>query len=119
MGVRPQTPTDVILLESGYPSLRALIKLRQKLFFEKLMNSRENVHGDPFMHAIKLTGTNNPMVDAYIESLGDLDTFIEADKLARINRERSSNQTKSVTYNMVNPMFDIHSIYAVAEGVED
>ena len=98
---------------------RALIKSRQKLFFEKLMNSRENVHGDPFMHAMKLTRANNSKVDAYIKSLGDCDDFIEADKLARINRVRSSNQTKSVTYNMINPTFDIHPIYAVREGVED
>ena len=82
------------------------------------MNSRENVHGDTFMHAIKLTRANNPKIDAYIKSLGDCDDSIEADKLARINRVCSSHQTKSATY-MINPTFDIHPIYAVREGGED
>ena len=30
LGVRAQTANDIVLIESGYPSLRALIKSRQK-----------------------------------------------------------------------------------------
>ena len=38
LGVRSQITADVVLLESGYPSLRALIKSKQKAFFQTMIN---------------------------------------------------------------------------------
>ena len=60
LGVRSTTTTDVVLLESGYPSLRAKIKSCQKSFFEKMISDRANMVDDPFMHAIHLTHAKNP-----------------------------------------------------------
>ena len=120
LGVRPQTTTDVALLESGYPSLRALIKSRQKVFLEKMIKDRENMVDDPFMHVLRLSMANNTKMATYIRSLHTCPDFIEADKRARIERVRSSNRTKCTTYTMINPTFAIHPIYQHGdEAVDD
>ena len=118
LGVRAQTANDIVLIESGYPSLRALIKSRQKSFFEKLMKERENMSDDPFMHVLRLVIANNSKMSAYIDSL-KLNTshdFIEVDRCDRIERIRSSSRTKCATYSTINPSFEIHPIYH--QGVE-
>ena len=111
LGIRSQTTTDVVLLESGYPSLRALIKSRQKAFFEKMVKERENMVDDPFMHVLRLTMSKNPRMKSYIKSLYDCPDFIEADRRARIERVRSSARTKFATYSTINPTFEVHPIY--------
>ena len=120
LGVRSQTTTDVVLLESGYPSLRALIKSRQKAFFEKMVKERENMVDDPFMHVMRLTTSKNAKMAAYIKSLNDCPDFIEADRRARIDRVRSSSRSKFATYFTVNPTFEVHPIYQNGgEAVDD
>ena len=117
LGVRSQTPTDVVLLESGYPSLRALIKSQQKSFLEKAIKERENMLDDPLMHVIRLTRLKNPKMSAYLTSLTNCDDFIKADRVARMERVRSSAQTKPATYFMINPTFEIHPVYQNCDEV--
>ena len=120
LGVRSQTTTDVALLESGYPSLRALLKSRQKVFLEKMVKERENMDDDPFMHVLRLTMSNNTTMAAYIRSLQTCPNFIDADKRARVERVRSSTRTKSATYASINPTFEIHPVYQHdVEAVDD
>jgi hypothetical protein len=92
LGVRSQTTTDVVLLESGYPSLRALIKSRQKSFFEKMIAEREHMFDDPFMHVVRLTESKNPKLSSYLTSLYNCDDFIKSDNLARAERIRTSSR---------------------------
>ena len=119
LGVRSQTTTDVVLLESGYPSLRALIKSHQKSFFEKMVTERELMLDDPFMHVLRLTESKNPKMYSYIKSLYNCDDFIEADRRARVERVRSSSRTKSSTYYALNPTLEVHSIYKGCDEVVD
>ena len=111
LGVRSQTTTDVVLMESGYPSLRATIKSRQKSFFDKMIKEREHMLDDPLMHALRLTRSKNARMSSYIESLSNCDDFVKADKCAREERARLSTRTKTVTYCSINPTFELHSIY--------
>ena len=111
LGVRSQTTTDVILLESGYPSLRALVKSRQKAFFKKMVEERDNMLDDPFMHVLRITKAKNKKMSSYLESLRKCDDFIERDRVERIERVRSSERTKSITYRSINPEMDVHPIY--------
>ena len=119
LGVRPTTTTDIVLLESDYPSLQALIKSRQKVFFEKMIKERENMCDDPFMHVLQLTMDKNTKMGAYIRSLSTCPDFIEADRRARIERVQSSTRSKSVTYSSINPSFEIHPIYQQGEEAVD
>ena len=118
-GVRSQTTNDVVLLEAGYPSLRALVKAKQKSFFEKVMKERENMLDDPLMHVIRLTWSKNAKMSGYLRSLSNCEDFVKADRCARVERVRSSAQTKSATYSAINPMFEVHSIYKNCDEVVD
>ena len=119
LGVRSQTTNDVVLLEAGYPSLRALVKSKQKSFFEKVMKERENMLDDPLMHVIRLTWSKNAKMSGYLRSLSNCEDFVKADRCARVERVRSSAQTKSATYSAINPMFEVHSIYKNCDEVVD
>ena len=119
LGVRSQTTNDVVLLEAGYPSLRALVKSKQKSFFEKVMKERESMLDDPLMHVIRLTWSKNAKMSGYLRSLSNCEDFVKADRCARVERVRSSAQTKSATYSAINPMFEVHSIYKNCDEVVD
>ena len=120
LGVRSSTTNDVCLLEAGYPSLDALIKSRQKTFFEKMILERENMEDDPLMHSIRITRNENPVLSRYIDSLlnheGDI---IETDLKNRMRRVQSSTRTKSITYRLINPSFEVHSIYKGSSNIDD
>ena len=76
LGIRSQITADVVLLESGYPSLRALIKSKQKAFFQNMINERKDMLDDPFMHAVRLTQNKNRTMNGYLECLKNCDDFI-------------------------------------------
>ena len=120
LGIRSQITADVVLLESGYPSLRALIKSKQKAFFQNMINERKDMLDDPFMHAVRLTQDKNRTMNGYLERLKNCDDFIAKDRLERIARVRASERSKSVTYRSINPTMDVHPIYKdCAEPVDD
>ena len=120
LGIRSQITADVVLLESGYPSLRALIKSKQKAFFQNMINERKDMMDDPFMHAVRLTQDKNRTMNGYLECLNNCDDFIAKDRLERIARVRASERSKSVTYRSINPTMDVHPIYKdCAEPVDD
>ena len=119
LGVRSQITADVVLLESGYPSLRALIKSKQKAFFQTMINERRDMVDDPFMHAVRLTQDKNRKMSAYLEGLQNCDDFILKDRNERIARVRTSERTKSATYRLINPTMDVHPIYLSSEEPVD
>ena len=119
LGVRSQITADVVLLESGYPSLRALIKSKQKAFFQSMINERKDMWDDPFMHAVRLTRDKNRSMNVYLERLQNCDDFIRKDRDERVERVRTSERTKSVTYRAVNPTMDVHPIYKGCEEPVD
>lgn len=120
LGVRSTTTSDVCLLESGYPSLDALVKSRQKLFFKNMISERKDMSDDPLMHSINITHSDNPVLSQYINSLlqheGD---FIDIDMKKRKERVLKSKATKLVTYRSINPTLEIHPIYKGKSKVDD
>ena len=66
---------------------------------------------NPFMHAVRITKAKNKKMSSYLESLRKCDDFIERDRVERIERVRSSERTKSITYRSINPEMDVHPIY--------
>ena len=119
LGVRSQVTTDVVLLESGYPSLRALIKSKQKAFFKNMIDERKDMMDDPFMHVVRITQVHNRKMNAYLQALHNCDDFIAKDRCERIERVRASERTKSATYRFINPTMDVHSIYRGCDAPVD
>jgi hypothetical protein len=113
LGVRHSTANDTCLIESGYPSLEALIRQRQKRFLEKMIEDRKEMTDDPLMFCLKLTEQDNPHMQKYIEDLlNEPEDIIEKDLSAIKARVIASTQTKAVTYRAFNPELSVHDIYA-------
>ena len=74
---------------------------------------------DPFMHAVRLTLDKNRSMNVYLERLQNCDDFIRKDRDERVERVRTSERTKSVTYRAVNPTMDVHPIYKGCEEPVD
>ena len=112
LGVRSNTTNDICLLESGYPSLNALVKSRQKKFFKRMISERNDMLDDPFIHSIRITRADNSSLMNYIDQLVDNEEdFVAVDIDKRKEYVRASNRTKSITYVSVNPTLDLHPIY--------
>ena len=96
LGVRQQISEDVCLIESGYPSLEALVRSRQQSFIKKQLQERDGMLDDPLMHALTITHRDNPVLSRYIKSLLDgPDDIIQADIQQRKERMRASEKTKT------------------------
>ena len=121
LGVRPQTASEVVLMESGYPSLKATIRSRQQKFFVSKIRERSDMTDDPLMHAIRTTQAKNPSMKNFIDSLVNGEDFIAADKTNRMNRLRSppANRSKLITYSTINPSYVVHPIYHAANEQVD
>ena len=52
LGVRQSTPNELCLIETGYPSLEAAIRQRQRQFFNKMREERHDMANDPLMFAL-------------------------------------------------------------------
>ena len=120
LGVRQSTPNDLCLIESGYPSLEATIRQRQRKFFERMKEERCEMLDDPLMFALKLTERDNKELNNYISRILTEEGYIvENDLSKRKEKVLSSEQTKSVTYKLTNPSLAVHPIYTSAETVDD
>ena len=120
LGVRNQTTNDVCLIESGYPSLEALVQSRQKIFLQKKICERVDMEDDPLIFALHLTRSDNPVMTKYIDTLlNEQGDIIEMDITRRKERIKSSERSKMVSYRNINPTFEIHSIYKPGLIVED
>ena len=113
LGVRSQTTSDIVLLESGYPPIKAVVKSRQQKFFINKICERSNMTDDPFIYALQMTQSNNPSMNRYIESLRNGGDFIAASKAKCVERIRSAPPARSklITYGSINPSLEVHRIY--------
>ena len=69
LDVRSSCPTNIVLLESGYPKLTALVKEKQYKFFKKLVTKRFMLDDDPFVHMLSVARQNNAPSAKYIDSI--------------------------------------------------
>ena len=67
--VRKTTNNDVCMVELGLPSLRALIKAKQRNFFHKMWLERNTMDDDPMIHAVRLVMNYNDQVSRYITGI--------------------------------------------------
>ena len=120
LGVRHSTTNELCLIESGYPSLEATIRQRQRRFFERMRDERSEMNDDPLMFALQLTESDNKVLHKYIsgvlEEAGDI---IENDVAKRKEDISVSERTKTVTYRQMNPTLCVHPVYTSKETVED
>ena len=119
LGVRHSSPNDACLVESGYPSLEAIIRSRQKDFFTKMEQERSEMTDDPLMFAIALTCEHNKTMRNYIDGLKAAGDIIGEDVAARCARLRDGDGTRAVTYRNINPDLALHPVYDAASRLDD
>ena len=120
LGVRQSTPNELCLIESGYPSLEAAIRQRQRRFFDRMRKERSDLADDPLMFALRLTERDNKVLWRYVSSVmnGEGDPIV-VDLDRRKEGIMSSEQTKTVTYRQINPTLSVHPMYSSEEVLED
>ena len=113
LGVRASCHNISALIDSGLSNLSALIKERQYKFYKKLINSREHMTDDPFMHMLKTARENRSPAARYLDNLlkaTDV-SFIQSDYQAMTELVRQSLSSKLITYREMNADLTRHSMY--------
>ena len=54
LGVRSSTCNDVCYIESGYTSIKAIVKSKQRIYFNKVYGERFNLLDDPLGFVLRL-----------------------------------------------------------------
>ena len=119
LGVRHSTPNETCLIEAGYPSLEASIRQRQRRFFDRMKEERNDMANDPLMFALQVTKRDNKEMDKYISGVMDGGDPVDTDISKRKDGIMSSERTKTVTYRQINPTLSVHPVYTSNEIVED
>lgn len=100
------------MVELGLPSLRALIKQRQRNFFHKIWLERNTMDDDPLIHTVRLVLGYNDQISRYINDI----TFSNSNDIKEAKQQLKLNITNSTSnrlyfYKMVNPNLEVHDIY--------
>ena len=111
VGVRYQTPSDLVYVETGTPPLSAFVAHRQRKFLLKLEAS-SHFEGSPVQRAIDLARAHASPMSLYMQRLlaspGPDPTSALSDVKARI---RSADTTRAVTYMSINPTLETQPVY--------
>ena len=113
LGVRKTTNNDICLVELGMPPLRALIKAKQRKFFNKMWLERNELDNDPLMHAMKITLSYNDYVSRYLTDLST--SYINDIRDAQYNLKTkilNSESNRLLFYKSINTNLTVHVIYS-------
>lgn len=106
LGVRASTPNNTCLIELGYPTLKEIVRKRQRTFYTNYIQSRQNINHDPLFFTFELVKNSYPSIVKH------LTTNLNIQNLEYIkNQVRISNKTKSMSYLSLNPNLLTHEIY--------
>ena len=114
LDVRKNTPKLTCLLESGIPSLEALVKHKQSKFFRKMFAERADMQTtDPLMFTLDFMSTNNRAIYSHIDNLLETTDYLtrDRDELCRQLREVPPERTKLQLYMSMNPQLEVHPLY--------
>ena len=107
LGVRETTRTDVVLLETGMPTLHELIKIRSSAFIKKNVNA--GITETPLAKVYKMCETKGTGGYRYIKRM--LDNPIEECLLDVKRTMNIATSSKALKYKEINPGFTVHPVY--------
>ena len=107
LGVRETTRTDVVLLETGMPTIHELIRKRTSGFVKKNINAASDE--TPLVKVYKMCEAKGTGGYRFIKRMLDnpVDEYL-VDVKQRMNNSASS---KALKYKEINPELSIHSVY--------
>ena len=101
----------ICLVEIGMSPSAAVVKQRQYNLLHKLINARTGDQQDPFMFALHMAKTFDPILSRYIDNVLSNPDHIGSTKRVLYHRIATSNRSKFVTYRTINLNFDVHFVY--------
>lgn len=121
LDVRGNTCNDICYLESGYPSLKVLVKKRQRIFFKDKWEEREAMNDDPFVFVVKTVFDAGVSTRHYLADLlhGNPDD-IQVGCNDMKNNVLTSTSSRRITYRTImNPALAVHPIYVTRHNVSE
>jgi hypothetical protein len=107
LGVRETTRTDVVILETGMPTLKELIRKRTSTFVKK--NIRGDIDETPLSRVYKMCESKGTPGYRYIKRLLDNEINETLEELkAKFENETGTKATK---YKEINPDLKVHPVY--------
>lgn len=120
LGVRNQTSSDLVYIETNSAPISAVIKTRQRNFLTKIMN-RPNFEEYPVGRALVLAQREKSPMATYINKLLDRTAtadFVSASKLDIMNRVKQSDKSRMIIYRSINSDLSQHDIYTCLDSHE-
>ena len=120
LGVRLTTCNDLCYIESGYTSLKAIVKSKQRKFFTKMHNDRINLLDDPFGFSLKLVLNNRYNTRTYLYNLINNNSVDDClgDIQVLKNSIISSVSSRRCTYrDTMNTSLSVHDIYTTRHNI--
>ena len=120
LGVKSSCSNEMVLLESGYPSLLSLIKEKQFKFFRKLISSRSHMSDDPFMHMLRVARLSDTPAARYIDNvLGSTTASFTSQSIEEMKAQiRCKAGSKFIMYRELNPDLSKHPLYYCNDIIE-
>ena len=108
LGVRKQTPNDIVLTECGVPEIKNRIRTCQQNFIKSKLTDSE----EPLTIVYKLCEENNT------KAFRCLQRAMEFTGGTALRHEvmQGSTKTKTVTYRNINPSLSVHGMYTSIIG---
>ena len=121
LGVRNSTCNDVCYIESGYVSLKAMVKSRQRKFFVKMYNDRINKCDDPFGLVLNLVLRSRYSTKNYVYDLinNGIDDIQHESVLLKNNLSNSESSRRLVYREVMNVNLSVHDIYLIKMNIPE
>ena len=115
VGVREATPANLILLETGMPTLKEIVRQRTVKFVKK--NIRGDKEDTPLAKSYRTCQNKGTKGYRYIKGLLDNPNCDTLDNL----KEKFSTETgtRAKTYRSINPDLQVHTVYTSTEYIEE
>ena len=112
--VRKSTPKLTCLLETGIPSLTAVVQDKQAKFLKRMLLERSDMNErDPLMFTLNFMSRENPVLHEMIESIMSRSDYVAKDResLCLQLRGMPPQRSKLCKYLEWNPELTVHSLY--------
>ena len=113
LGVRSNITNNLCLVELGYPTVKALIKARQRKFLKNMFNERRGMVDDPFNFVINNVLNGNFSTARYMKGLidRDEDDIGIALREAKLKITNAHDSSRCMHYKEVNPDLSFSCVY--------
>ena len=114
------TNTNLCMIELGLPTLKSLVKQRQRKFFKNMWADRQNMYDDPLNLSLRLTMSSNTSTSRYVKDLLDINVNDTSEAMNNLIQDViSSVSSKCIYYKLINPNLHVHDTYKIKFNIDE